>query len=1133
MMRLRLHRFALLSSLPVWRLGLLTALLAFSVTVPRAAHGQIDLSTSGVEVSKDFDDFRGDGFAPTPSSGQLNSNAFIAKGLSNGDMEFGDVADSLDFARGESVGGEATGGIYAFDIATDNYSLGVQPGGDDFTSGTFVVQYENKTGNEITKFDLSYDIGVFNDEERANSFNSAYTSGACGTAPSEDEFTVLSDLNFTSPEASDSNPSWEIRSRSTTVSGVSISDGECIFIQFRSDDASGSGSRDELALNNLDLTPTPDVTPVAVQFSSATGTINEADSTSALTVEISNPDGNEVDVDVTFDDANSSTDQADFTSSFPSSDTTTTVTFPSNASDGDTKTLNLDLNQNDGAEGREAAQFVLENLSSDGNAFIDAPSHVDLAVEDDVGEHNGDLLITELMPAPSASDEDAEYIELYNATLNSINLGAGWTLDVDGDQDESLSATIPPRGSVVLCRDDDVAANGGIRNCNEDYVDEISLVNGGSTVQILDPQGNVVDEVTYTDSNPWPENSDAAIVFTGTTQNNDGANWTTTPRRERGFTQDGSGSGDPGSPGRTGAKQSLQPTAEITGGAGWRMLSAPVAGVNADTLAKVSLVQGVDGHFPNAAANLYRWPGGPDSGTDWDASFSADEDLTGGGQGYIWYVFDTAQTKFTDTPPFTLGVPGVPRTNDVTTGSLGEGFHLLGTPYGQSFDPASIEQGGTSIETGGTDFNTTVQVYDPADGNYDLITAPYTADDFLSPYQGFFVEKTTGGTSSLTFDAGGRRIDPIDLKTVEDAPPRIEFRLVGQDEDGSELTRDEALLLHAPDGATPGWDVHDASKLTPLAGRYATAAFRDSVDGKLRLQSVSSIPSTLPEEGIELPLSLQLQGTAPLEVLQLSWPTWTNVPDGWSLALHDAVSDSTINLRVHTSYAFTLPTSKTQSVPSPRSPLKTPKQIRTKAQSDSARFTLTVHPNPIPVELARLNATAGGETARLTWTTASETNNAGFHVEHRGPEGTQFTSVGFVEGHGTTNTPQRYRFHTNPLDPGRHVFRLRQMDLDGTATRSDTVAVQVRLKAAAKVAVAPNPVQSRAEVSVRVREKQSVTIALYDVLGRRVRTVHEGPLAPDRAHALRVDAETLSSGLYLLRANGDQFQKTRRITVVR
>ena len=888
-----------------------------------------------------------------------------------------------------------------------------------------------------------------------------------------------------------------------------------------------SGDED-FAVKDFSITSSP-----AVQFTASSGSVSEADGSTVLTVEILNPDDNSVNVDVAFDTGNSDATQSDFTSNFPDSTTTTTVSFPSEASDGDTRTVSLDFDDDDGSEGKETALFDLQNLDTPGNATIGAPSEFDLTIKDAVNDHSGNVLITEIMPDPSAvSDSDGEYIELYNATDNGIDVSS-WTIEVgtgdDIDSDDLADVgTIPARGFAVLCKNGDVSENGGIQDCDLDFVNSISLLQGGETITLLNGSDNTVDVVSYSDTDPWPDPTGASLVFTGTTANSDGNNWAVATRRERGYAQDQSG--DDGSPGRNGTGQTLQPTTEISGGAGWRMLSAPVGGVTPKDLADVSLVQGVSGlPFSGAASNLYQWPGGPDDqNTDWTTPSSATTELTSSGQGFIWYVFDAAKTEFTDTPPFTLSLPGAPRTDPVTNSGLGEGFHLVGNPYAQAIDPASVDFGGQG-------FQTTVQIYDPSAGGYETITVPYTAENLIGPYQGFFVERGSG-SGQLDFDPGDRVADPISLKSIEGAPPRIEFQLVGRNGEGSVLTRDEALTLHAPEGATTDWDVHDASKLTPLSGlsgRYLTAAFRDSSGSDVRLQSVMSIPQSLPPGGLELPVSLQMQAADSVDTVRLSWPAFRNVPDAWGLALYDSAADSTVNLRTNSSYSFSLSTSKAQSAPAPRSPLALPTPLRAKAQSDSARFVLTVQPTPIPVELASFEATASGSAAQLTWATASETNNAGFHIERRGPESDGFASMGFVEGHGTTTQPQRYRYRTRSLGPGRHVFRLRQVDLDGSETRSDTVSVRLRLAEAATMAVAPNPVQTRATATLRVRTEQSVTVALYDVLGRRVRTVHEGPLAPNRAHTLRIDADALSSGLYLLRANGERFQETRRVTVVR
>ncbi|MEL6772619.1 MAG: VCBS repeat-containing protein, partial [Bacteroidota bacterium] len=85
----------------------------------------------------------------------------------------------------------------------------------------------------------------------------------------------------------------------------------------------------------------------------------------------------------------------------------------------------------------------------------------------------------------------------------------------------------------------------------------------------------------------------------------------------------------------------------------------------------------------------------------------------------------------------------------------------------------------------------------------------------------------------------------------------------------------------------------------------------------------------------------------------------------------------------------------------------------------------------VPVELTVFSAVLSGEAARLTWATASETNNAGFHVEHRAPSADVFATLGFVDGAGTTTATQRYAFETGTLAPGAHRFRLRQVDFDG------------------------------------------------------------------------------------------------------
>ena len=81
-------------------------------------------------------------------------------------------------------------------------------------------------------------------------------------------------------------------------------------------------------------------------------------------------------------------------------------------------------------------------------------------------------------------------------------------------------------------------------------------------------------------------------------------------------------------------------------------------------------------------------------------------------------------------------------------------------------------------------------------------------------------------------------------------------------------------------------------------------------------------------------------------------------------------------------------------------------------------------------------------------------------------------------------------------------------------------------------AVHPNPFSGRARFTLEAERPQRVTVAVYDVLGRRVAVLHDGPLAPG-AHAFALEGRALGSGAYVLRVEGAGGTAARRVTVVR
>lgn len=195
--------------------------------------------------------------------------------------------------------------------------------------------------------------------------------------------------------------------------------------------------------------------------------------------------------------------------------------------------------------------------------------------------------------------------------------------------------------------------------------------------------------------------------------------------------------------------------------------------------------------------------------------------------------------------------------------------------------------------------------------------------------------------------------------------------------------------------------------------------------------------------------------------------------------------------------------------------------------------------DPSFVDLRAWTGRVVEQRAILTWQTAYERNNRGFDLEHRrAPAGRppgEWRKETFIEGGGTTRNSQDYQYVVNTLSVGRHQFRLKQLASDdGAADYSDPVAVKVGMKNSVLLeAPSPNPARSQISLAFAVRERQEVSIIMYDVLGRRVKTLYRGTPTAGERQPVQVDVSSIASGAYFIRMVTGDHTEIRQCTVAR
>lgn len=195
----------------------------------------------------------------------------------------------------------------------------------------------------------------------------------------------------------------------------------------------------------------------------------------------------------------------------------------------------------------------------------------------------------------------------------------------------------------------------------------------------------------------------------------------------------------------------------------------------------------------------------------------------------------------------------------------------------------------------------------------------------------------------------------------------------------------------------------------------------------------------------------------------------------------------------------------------------------------------------IPVELSSFIANVSGGKVNLDWQTESELNNRGFEIQrsltltHSLREGAleNWTTIGFVDGKGTTTETSDYDFIDEPTESGLFSYRLKQINFDGSFEYSSEVDVNFIVADDFRLSQNyPNPFNPSTTIEYQIPQSSFVTIKVYDALGKEVVTLVNEEV-PAGIHEVNFEPRNLTSGLYLYKIRAGSFEQTRKMLLLK
>ena len=196
----------------------------------------------------------------------------------------------------------------------------------------------------------------------------------------------------------------------------------------------------------------------------------------------------------------------------------------------------------------------------------------------------------------------------------------------------------------------------------------------------------------------------------------------------------------------------------------------------------------------------------------------------------------------------------------------------------------------------------------------------------------------------------------------------------------------------------------------------------------------------------------------------------------------------------------------------------------------------------LPVSLASFDLFVQKKNVKLSWSTFTEINNAGFEIHRQAIDKngnlSAWVNTGFIEGSGTTNEQKFYSFTDIAPGNGKFNYRLKQIDLNGNyeifnAANSVDIGRPVNFDLSQNY---PNPSNPVSKIDYQLPIDAAVNISVYDLTGRLVNTIVNSKMDAGYYTAI-FDGTNIASGIYIYRisvtGDGMNFSSVKKLVLVK